>query len=238
MSASFNQMISSLQTQRDLRKNLVDDIAHELNTPLSVIRLEAKGLRDQITSPNHAADQIIEEVDRLSSLVYDLNLLAETDSDAFRLNLEAQAIDQTLEAEVERWQLRAQLADIKLELLPLPSDLPTIRIDAVRLSQVLGNLIKNGLQYTSVGGRVTVRCSLEKKSVVVSVCDTGSGIAPEDLPHVFERFYRADSSHQNGKGGQGLGLSIVKQIMEAHNGEVWAESEIGNGSCFYFRLPA
>ena len=113
------------------------------------------------------------------------------------------------------------------------------------LGIAVGNLIENALQHTSAGGRVTVQCRIDGDRVVtartefveVSVCDTGSGIAAEDLPCVFERFYRADPSRQRGKGGCGLGLSIVKQIMEAHQGQVWAESEPGKGSCFYFRLP-
>jgi len=245
MSASFNQMMTSLQTQRDLRKRLIDDVSHELNTPLSVIRLEAKGLRDELQTPTEAADHIIYEVDTLSDLVHDLNWLAEADSGAPRLRLESHSLGQLLTTEVERWQLPAQVADVELDLLPLPPELPTIRMDRVRMSQALGNLIQNGLQYTSAGGRVTVQCRVEDgrvetprtEFVEVAVCDTGSGIAAEDLPYLFERFYRADPSRQRGKGGRGLGLSIVKQIVEAHQGQVWAESELGKGSCFRFRLP-
>jgi len=243
MSASFNRMMAALQTQRDLRKRLITDVSHELNTPLTVIRLEAKGSRDGLKPPAEAADQIIEEVDRLGNLVHDLNWLAETDSGALRFNMEPHSLGALLTAEVERWQLQAQVAGIELVLLPLPPDLPTMQLDAVRMGQVLGNLIENALQHTLAGGRVTVRCQVADgwvemactEFIEVSVCDTGSGIAAEDLPFVFERFYRADLSRQRGKGG--LGLSIVKQIVEAHQGQVWAESDLGKGSCFYFRLP-
>jgi len=237
MSASFNQMIDSLQTQRELRKRLVDDVSHEINTPLSVIRLEAKGLKDELKQPADAADQIIDEVDKLSNLIYDLNFLAETDTDALRLNLESKSIAHVLVSEVERWALQSQAVDIVLDMIPLPPDLPDIRMDSIRISQVVANLIKNSLQFTPAGGKVTVRCVVDDRGVVVSVCDTGSGISPEELPYVFERMYKPDPSHQSRTGGQGLGLSIVKQIVEAHQGQVWAESELGMGSCFYFSLP-
>jgi two-component system sensor histidine kinase BaeS len=245
MSASFNQMMTSLETQRDLRNRLIDDVAHELNTPLSVIRLEAKGLKDEIKPPNDAADQIIGEVDLLSNLVYDLNWLAETDLGALQLEMEEHDMGHLLKAEVERWQLQAQGSNIELELRSLPDDLPVIYMDIKRINQVLGNLIENALQHTLAGGRVTVECqsiddwlgTVRTEFVEVSVCDTGAGIPAEDLPHVFERFYRADLSRQNRTGGRGLGLAIVNQIMEVHQGEVWVESELGSGSCFYIRLP-
>ena len=145
---------------------------------------------------------------------------------------------QTLTAEVECWGLKAQVAEVSLELLPLPPNLPTLPMDEARMSQALGNLIQNGLQHTPAGGRVTVQCKVADEFVEVAVCDTVSGIATENLPSVFERFYRIDRSRQRDTGGRGLGLSIVKQIVEAHQGEVWAESELGKGSCHYFRLDS
>jgi len=153
MSSSFNQMMTPLQTQRDLRKRLIGDVSHELNTPLSVIRLEAKALRDELQSPTDAADHITSEVDTLSGLVHDLNWLPEADAGAFQLELGSHSVVQLLTAEVERWKLPAQLAGVRLDLLPLPPDLPAIQIDRARISQALGNLIQNGLQYTSAGGK-------------------------------------------------------------------------------------
>jgi signal transduction histidine kinase len=100
----------------------------------------------------------------------------------------------------------------------------------------LGNLIENALQHTPQDGRVKIQCELGGDSVVISVCDTGAGFPADELPHIFERFYRTDSSRQIGSGGRGLGLPIVKQIVEAHKGEVWVDSELGTGSCFYFCL--
>jgi len=236
MSTSFNQMIGALQTQRDLRKRLVDDVSHELNTPLSVIRLEAKGLLDGLKPADEVADQIINEVDTLANLVTDLNLLAETDSGSLELNFEFHSIAQLLKTEVERWQLQAQAANLELELLLIPEDLTFIKMDAVRISQALGNLINNSLQFTSEG-KVTVMCVKGINGVEISVCDSGSGISADDLPFVFERFYRADLSRQKTTGGRGLGLSIAKQIVEEHQGHIWVKSEAGKGSCFYFNLP-
>jgi two-component system sensor histidine kinase BaeS len=237
MSTSFNQMMTSLETQQELRKRLINDVAHELNTPLSVIRLEAKGLKDGIKHPNEAADQIIGEVDMLSNLVYDLDWLAETDSGNLRLNIAPHAFDQLLKTEVERWQLPAQAAKVALDLLPLLPDLPPMELDVVRISQALGNLIQNGLQFTPAGGRVTVMCRMEDDWLKTTVTDTGPGISEADLPHLFERFYRIDPSRQRAYGGRGLGLAIVKQIVEAHGGAVSAKSKIDKGSCFIFQLP-
>ena len=237
MSASFNKMMTSLKTQRELRKRLIDDVAHELNTPLSVIRLEAKGMLDGIKPPEEAADQIMGEVDLLSNLVYDLNWLAETDSGFLRLEMDSYNLSQFLTTEIERWQIVAQASEIDLELQSIPSEIPLIQMDKTRISQALGNLIENALRHTPARGKVAIHCNYDQENVIVSVCDTGVGIESEDLSFVFERFYRTDLSRQRISGGRGLGLSIVKQIAEAHQGRVWVESEPGKGSCFSFSLP-
>ncbi|MBI9096888.1 MAG: HAMP domain-containing histidine kinase, partial [Spirochaetaceae bacterium] len=238
MSQSFNQMITSLQKQRELRKRLISDVSHEINNPLNVIRLEAKGLQDEIITSDEASARIIDEVDTLSNLIHDLDWLAETDSGEFKLKKDYYPIGKIIQTEVDRWQLNAQIAELRLELTPLPRDLPILYIDAMRISQVLGNLLENGLKYSKAHGSVTVSCEVENQKVVISIADTGPGIPAVDLPYVFERFYRVDQSRVRSKGGRGLGLSIVKQIVEMHNGCVWAESRKGEGSCFYFSLPA
>ena len=237
MSASFNQMVTDLRTQEALRKRLVDDLAHELNTSLSLILLEAKGVLDGMQSPADGAQHIIDEVKTLQSLVHDLNLLAEADAGTLRLKREPRCVAALLRAEVSRWQPHAQAARIKLELRPLAADLPTLDLDPTRISQALANLIDNALQHTPPGGSVQVSARRAEDAVEFAVADTGHGIAKEDLHHVFERFYRADRSRQRGTGGRGLGLSIVQQIVRGHGGRVWAESEPGSGSCFHFCLP-
>ena len=123
----------------------------------------------------------------------------------------------------------------------IAANLPSINVDADRIRQVIGNLLSNALRHTPSGGQVTVRVAQGAKdhsSIKVDVIDTGSGIAPEDLPHVFDRFYRADKSRSRSSGGSGIGLAIVKQLVEAHSGQVGVESQPGKGTAFSFTLPA
>jgi len=238
MSAAFNQMTTDLQMQRDLRQRLLNDISHELNTPLSVIRLEAHGLRQGLQTPAQAADQIIQEVKMLRNLARDLNWLAETESDELRLSIEPYSIQQLLTAEVERWQPQAQLHQVTLSL-QLPPELPVLDLDRMRMSQALGNVIHNALQHTEAGGRVAVAATMEiGGDVGISVTDDGAGIDAADLPHIFDRLYRADQSRNRRTGGMGLGLTIARAIIEAHNGTVAVTSNgLGQGTTVRFDLP-
>ena len=237
MSRAFNQMTTALQRQRGLRKRLIHDVSHELNTPLTVIQLEAKGLLDDLQRPRQAARHIIQEVKMLRNLVNDLNWLAETDSGELQLNMEQYAVHRLLTGEVERWQPQAQTHHISLSLLPLPP-LPALRLDPMRMSQALGNIIHNALQHTDQG-RVTVAARVERDEYVqISVTDDGAGIAAADLPHIFHRFYRTDQSRSRGAGGAGLGLDIARTIIEAHGGAIAVHSDgIGCGTMVQFRLP-
>lgn len=237
LSVSFNQMIASLQKQRELRKRLISDISHDINTPLNVIRLEAKGLSDQLINSEEAAAHIIEEVDRLKNLIHDLDWLGETDSGEFKLKLEAYSISEIVKTEVERWQLKSQWTGISLILIPFPPEMPLLNMDVLKISQVLGNLLDNGFKYTSIGGTITVSCSIEEDEAIISVHNSGPGINKRDLPYLFERFYRVDQSRNLPAGGRGLGLSIVKHIVELHGGSVCAVSEAGKGNSFTFTLP-
>ncbi len=238
MSESFNRMATALQTQRDLRKRLINDVSHELNTPLSVIQLEAKGLRDGLQTPTQAADHIIQEVNMLRNLVRDLNWLAETDSGEVQITVESCSIHQLLTTEVKRWQPQAQAHQIALSLQPLP-ELPMLNLDSMRMSQVIGIIIHNALQHTEAGGIVTIVVTIETdRSVCISVTDNGFGIDPADLPHIFNRFYRTDQSRSRGIYGTGLGLAIACTIIEAHNGTITAISDgIGQGTTVRFDLP-
>lgn len=237
MSAAFNDMAAALRTQLELRSRLIDDVSHELYTPLSVILLEAKGLQDGIQTPELAAGHIMGEVATLRHMVEDLSLVAELEAGELRLDLESRRIEEVLRDEVERWRLQARSQAVTLTLRPAPEGLPSVLLDATRFGQALGNLLKNGLQHTRPGTAVDVACRRAEGGVVVSVRDTGSGIAEADLPFVFERFYRADASRQRATGGRGLGLAIAKRIIEAHGGRIWAQSTLGSGSCFQVFLP-
>ena len=160
MSAAFNRMTSTLETQRELRRRLINDVSHELNTPLSVIQLEAAGLRDGFQTPESASDHIIQEVDRLRGLVTDLDWLAETDHGKLRLTLEASSIYDLLTAEVERWQPQSQARHVELSL-QASADLPDMDLDRMHMSQALGNVLNNAISCTEAGGSVVLRVGLE-----------------------------------------------------------------------------
>ena len=238
MSAAFNQMTAALETQRDLRRRLINDVSHELNTPLSVIQLEAKGLRDGLQTPEGASDHIIQEVDRLRGLVVDLNWLAETDHGELRLTLETSSVHELLAAEVDRWQPQSQARQVELSL-EVSADLPDMDLDRVRMSQALGNALSNAINSTEAGGNIVLRAGLDSdEALAISIIDDGIGIHAADLPHVFDRFYRADQSHSRGIAGTGLGLAITRAIVEAHGGTITATSDgLGQGVTVTIRLP-
>ncbi len=238
MSTAFNQMTSALENQRGIRRRLINDVSHELNTPLSVIQLEAKGLRDGLQTPENASDHIIEEVDRLRGLVTDLNSLAETDHGEMGLTFETSSLYGLLTAEADRWHPQAQVRQVQLSL-QLPAELPDIDLDWMRMSQALGNVLSNAIHCAEAGGNVVLRAELESdEALAISIIDDGIGIDPADLPHVFDRFYRTDQSRSRGIGGTGLGLAIARAIVEAHGGTVAVTSDgLGQGATVTLRLP-
>ena len=238
MSEAFNRMTSSLETQRELRRRLINDLSHELNTPLSVIQLEATGLRDGLQTPESASGHIIQEVDRLRGLVTDLNWLAETDHGELRLTLEAGSVHALLTAEAERWQPESHARQIELSFQP-SLGLPDMDIDRMRMSQALGNVLKNAIQHTQAGGHIVLRAGLQSdQAVVISVIDDGPGIHVVDLPHVFDRFYRTEQSLSGEIAGTGLGLAIARAIVEAHGGTITATSDgLGQGVAVTISLP-
>ncbi|MXZ91374.1 MAG: HAMP domain-containing protein [Chloroflexi bacterium] len=238
MSAAFNRMTSALETQRELRRRLINDVSHELNTPLSVILLEARGLRDGLQTPVDASAQIIQEVDRLRGLVTDLDWLAETDHGELRLNLEAGSVNHLLVAEVERWQPQAQARQVALSL-QAPADLPHVPLDRMRMSQALGNLVSNALHSTDAGGSIAISAGLQDdRALAIAIADDGIGIDAADLPHLFDRFYRTDNSRIRGIAGSGLGLAITRAIVEAHSGTIAVVSDgLGQGSTVTIHLP-
>ena len=225
MSEAFNRMTAALETQRELRRRLINDVAHELNTPLSVIQLEARGLRDGLQTPDDASDHIIQEVDRLRGLVTDLNWLAETDHGELRLALETISVHELLTEEVARWQPQSQARQIELSL-QVTGELPRLAMDRMRMNQALGNIISNALRCTEAGGKVAIHAERDgDETLVISVADDGIGIDSADLPHVFERFYRTDQSRSRGINGSGLGLAITRTIVEAHGGTITVDSD-------------
>ena len=240
MSAAFNDMADQLKAQRQLRRRLVNDVAHELNTPLSIIQLEVEAMTDGLQSPADAAVTLRQEIDLLRNLVGDLEMLAETDAGHITLQVRPIEVNKVMQEAVARWQSRAQVRGVSLAVSP-GEDLPLVLADVDRVQQVLANLLSNALRHTPAGGQITVSTALRQEAVLVQVRDTGEGIAAQDLPHIFERFYRVDRARSRHTGGRGLGLSIVKQIVTLHGGRVWVEStpagSEGQGSVFGFTLP-
>lgn len=234
---SFNYMVSTLKQDQELRHNMVADIAHELRTPLSVLRGNVEAMIDGVLPANtENLNSLHQETLLLSRLVDDLRTLSL--AEAGQLSLECGPTDLKAVAAgvIDGFRTQAASGRVALEL-ESPDGAPIAWVDSDRTAQVLRNLLANALHYTPEGGRITVRLIRGAEGVTVSVSDTGVGIPEKDLSHVFERFYRVDRSRTRSTGGSGLGLAIVKQLVEAQGGRVWAESVPGNGATFSFRVP-
>lgn len=241
LAASFNSMAEALARQEETRRHLVTDIAHELRTPLTVLQGNLEAMLDGVVPMDkETVATLHQETQLLSRLASDLQELSL--AEAGQMKLYGFPTDMALLARqaLHKMAPQAQAKGISLKTV-MAEDLPHPQVDADRVSQVLANLLSNALRHTTPGGQVTL--SLEEvgegleRGVRLSVADTGPGIAPQDLPHVFDRFYRADRSRSRSTGGTGLGLAIVKQLVEAHGGRVWAESQLGQGATFFFTLP-
>ncbi|MGQ9555954.1 MAG: sensor histidine kinase [Anaerolineae bacterium] len=200
--------------------------------------LPDKGLIDGVLPADpDTFQQVYRETDRLQRLVHDLQELSRVEASAYELKLEAEDIASLIAATAEHLNRQFEEKGVTLETNAC-ADLPQVRADRDRIAQVLLNLIGNALQYTSEGGYVRITAQLIGKEIAVSVSDTGIGIAPEHLQHIFDRFYRVDRSRSRASGGSGIGLTIAKHLVEAHGGRIWAESSgPGKGSTFTFTLP-
>jgi signal transduction histidine kinase len=234
---SFNSMAATLQRQEEERRSMLADIAHELRTPLSVLRGNLEAMLDGLLEPRHEQLSVLHEQSvALSRLIDDLRTLSLAAEGHLELHRQPTDVAELARRVVGEMEAGAKEREIALSV-EAPESLPRPALDSDRIGQVLRNLIDNALRYTPASGRVRVTVRPQAEGVTVTVSDTGAGIAREDLPHVFDRFYRADGSRTRATGGSGLGLAIVKQLVEAHGGEVWAESDAGRGSVFSFALP-
>lgn len=241
LARTFNRMAAALETQEVLRRNLMADIAHELRTPLSGIQGTVEALQDGVFPPSaENLESIHEQVTLINRLVEDLRTLAQ--AEAGQLSLHCQSLDMAdlVARYVTAQRSRAQQAGIDLQL-HVQGVLPPVQGDEERIGQVLGNLLTNALRHTPSGGSIQIRLSSTAEGVRIGVLDSGEGIPSQDLPHIFDRFYRSDRSRSRTTGGSGLGLAIARQLVEAHGGRIWAESPPPGqerGSGFYFVLPA
>jgi two-component system, OmpR family, sensor histidine kinase BaeS len=232
LTIAFNQMSADLARSNQLRKQMTADIAHDLRTPLTVIGGYVESLRDGVLQANpERFDVMHREVQYLQRLVEDLRTLSLADAGELKLNRQLVAPQTLLEQTASAFTPQAEQKQIVLQVIAEP-ELPAIAVDEIRVAQVLGNLVSNALRYTPDGGRIVLSARRQLQQTELSVQDNGSGIAPDALPHIFERFYRADASRQS-ESESGLGLAIAKSIVEAHGGTITVKSEgVGNGSVF------
>ncbi|MEU5228854.1 HAMP domain-containing sensor histidine kinase [Streptomyces anulatus] len=240
LAAAFNDMSAHRARLEEQRKAMVSDVAHELRTPLSNIRGWLEAAQDGLADPDPAfVSSLLEEAVLLQHIIDDLQDLAAADAGVLRLHPESVEIRELLSQVAAAHQARAENAGVTLAVTATAPG-PTLRADPVRLRQAVGNLVSNAVRHTPEGGRVTLRAYAHEEgdgAVLVEVTDTGTGIPPEDLPHVFDRFWRAEKSRSRRTGGSGLGLAIVRKLVEAHGGTVDATSVEGEGSTFVLRLP-
>ena len=238
VSHSFNRMAAALEDAETLRRNMLNDIAHELRTPLTVLEGNLRAILDDVY-PLEKAEiaRLYDQTRHLHRLVDDLRLLAQ--AEARQLPLQRSPSDLKVQLE-EAAELFAPLADEKSVALDtsLPASSVFAAVDRMRLAQTLQNLLTNALQHTPAGGVITLSLRAEEETAAISVADSGEGIAAEDIPHVFDRFYRVDRNRTRDTGGVGLGLAIAQALVEAHDGEIdVASAGVGQGSTFTVRLP-
>ena len=238
LARTFNQMANSLDEAQRQRRMLIADIAHELRTPLTGIRGYLEAIQDGAIEPTPAViGSMHEEAMLLSELMRDLQDLALADAGKLSLHLETHDLQPLLDGAVASQAATAAERGIDLRTEPPATPLPSIRADSVRLGQVLRNVIANALLHTPPDGSVVVGAASHDRHVRITVRDTGRGIPPEHLPHIFERFYRADPSRDRNTGGAGIGLSIARGIVLAHAGEIAVDSVVGRGTEFQITLP-
>jgi signal transduction histidine kinase len=232
---AFNGMAEGLARTERLRRTMVTDVAHELRTPLTNLRGYLEAVRDGVTAPRpEVIESLYEEAMLLSHLVDDLQDLSLSEDGRLVLHSEPVDVCALLTSAAQSISPRAGGVEVTVDVTP---DLPLAWADPQRVAQVLRNLLVNAVTHTARGGRITLRAAVSGEQLRIEVRDTGSGIAAEHVPNVFERFYRVDPSRTRATGGAGIGLAIVKQLVEGHGGTVGVASVLGEGSCFTFTLP-
>ena len=234
---SFNEMTAALEKAETLRQNLMADVAHELRTPLSVLQGNLRAILDGVYPLEESEIvRLYDETRLLSRLVDDLRQLALAEAGQLGLNTRPVNVHDLLQDTITKFGPLADSKEVELAV-DAPSNLPPAQVDPDRMAQVLGNLFSNALRHTPSGGHVTATAREASNEIEIVVADDGEGIGPEDLQHVFDRFWRADRSRSRESGGSGLGLAIARSIIVAHGGRIWAESEPGQGTRLVFRLP-
>jgi two-component system phosphate regulon sensor histidine kinase PhoR len=221
-----------------MRRELVGNISHELRTPLTTIKAIVEALEDGAVNDQEVVGRFLtsinNEVERMTQIVAELTELSRIETGKAEFNLEATDLNLMVKETVAQLSPNAERQGVAITT-DLSDNLPRVTADRERIRQVVTNLLHNAIKFSPQGGRVVIATRQQRDDVAVSIADNGIGIAKEDLPHVFERFYKADKSRSGG--GTGLGLAIAKHIVQAHGGDVSVQSVEGEGSTFGFTLP-
>ncbi len=230
-------MAKILETVEQLRRNMVTDVAHELRTPLSNIRGYLEAIQDGVIEPDSTLiTSLHEEALQLTRLVDDLQELALAEAGQLNLVYQQVNIQEVVDQSLDMIQPKAAAKQLTIRK-QVPDNLPPINADRGRISQILGNLLSNAITHSPVGGEIDFQVKTINSQIETCISNTGTGIEMEDLPFIFERFYRTDRSRSRTTGGAGLGLAIVRQLVKAHGGKIRAESELNKGTRFIFSLP-
>lgn len=232
---SVNQLASSLDKQEQLKKQLTSDVAHELRTPLTTLRITLEAMMDGVLEPSpERLKSSFDEVIRITNIVKDLESLAILEEGNLKLEMSPVSLVELSQQVVKK--LEYQINEKEMEV-SITGRCSVIMVDESRMTQVIFNLLSNAIKYTQPKGKISVELSETENEVILKFIDNGSGISKQELPFIFERFYRADKSRNRLTGGSGIGLTIVKSITNAHGGSIDVQSEPGQGSVFTVRLP-
>ena len=237
LSESFNRMVDELARADQQRRNMTADIAHELRTPIHILRGNLEGILDGIYDATpEQIEMMLDETSLLTRLVDDLQTISLAEAGQLPLHLSPVNLAELLEDVKTSFSTQAEEAGINLTVKVDDADL-TVNADAGRLDQVLSNLVRNALRYARADTCLCLQAESSQNHARLQIRDEGQGIPPEDLPFIFDRFYRSDKSRSRKDGGSGLGLAIAKQLIQLHGGIIKVESELGKGTTFIIELP-
>ncbi len=247
LAQAFNMMAAKLdeadvmrREMEEARRHLIAAISHDLRTPIATIRVMVEAMNDNVVTDQETIDRYVRsihgELGRLGNLIDDLFELSQLEAGALTLHLEPGSLRDLLSDTLESLQLHAAGKGLRLSG-QVDGDLPPVVMDAARIQRVLDNLVQNAIRHTPPEGTVVLEAQEFDDAVRVDVIDSGEGVPPADLPHIFERFYRGEKSRARGQGGAGLGLAIAKGLVEAHGGKIWVQNVADRGARFSFLLP-
>jgi signal transduction histidine kinase len=232
VAGAFNSMAARLEQQRRQRRDLMADIAHELRTPLSAVQGRLEGMLDGVyPRDERQVAQVLEQTRLLARLVDDLRTLAHSESGTLALQKELTDLGVLLEETMTSFRPGAELGSVVLSAR-IPADIPLLEIDPLRIREVVANLVSNAVRHTPAGGTVSIEAEVLQDRVAVRVSDNGAGIPPDELGHIFDRFYKGSVSS-----GSGLGLTIARNLVTAHGGTITADSHVRIGTTFTVTLP-